>query len=91
MTAVAFVVFTVNIGFIASLIYFWTTRNKPVLTEKEKVEKDRMKRASRTPEENRKREKRSDRLLTLAIDPSMWVVYLVLFPTLLVVYILNFA
>ena len=91
MRFLAFVVFTVNISVIAYLIYSWTTRNKPVLTYEEELEKANQKRWARTPEENRKRDKRNERLFMLVADPSMYVVYLVLFPTLLVVYILNFA
>ena len=91
MTFLAFVIFALNLGFIIYLIHSWATRNKPVLTPEQKTEKANQKRRARTPEENRKRDLRNERLFMLIADPSMYVVYLVLFPTLLVVYILNFT
>ena len=91
MTFLAFVIFALNLGFIIYLIHSWATRKNPVLTPEQETEKANQKRWARTPEENRKRDKRNERLFMLIADPSMYVVYLVLFPTLLVVYILNFT
>jgi len=91
MTFLAFVIFTFNVSVIGYLIYSWSTRNKPVLTPEQKTEKANQKRWARTPEENRKRDKRTDRLYMLIFEPSMYVFYLILFPTLFVIYVINFA
>ena len=89
MTFLAFVIFAFNISVIGYLIYSWSTRNKPVLTPEQKTEKAFQKRWARTPEENRKRDLRYDRLTTLFIDPGMlffW--FIILPPTLVVLYVI---
>ena len=85
----AFVVFAFNISVIGYLIYSWRTRNKPVLTYEEGVEKANQKRWARTPEENRKRDKRNERLFMLIAEPSMYVLYGFLFIILLIVVVVN--
>ena len=85
ITFLAFVIFALNLGFISYLIYSFSTRNKPVLTYEQGVEKANQKRWARTPEENRKRDLRYDRLTTLIADPSMYVLYGFLFIIVLIV------
>ena len=82
-------VFTFNVSVISYLVYSWSTRNKPVLTYEEGVEKANQKRWARTPEENRKRDRRNERLFMLISDPSMYVLYGFLFIILLIVVVNN--
>ena len=89
MRFLAFVVFTFNVSVISYLVYSWSTRNKPVLTYEEGVEKANQKRWARTPEENRKRDRRNERLFMLISDPSMYVLYGFLFIILLIVVVNN--
>ena len=89
MTFLAFVVFAFNISVIGYLVYSWSTRNKPVLTPEQETEKANQKRWARTPEENRKRDKRNDRMFMLISEPSMYVLYGFLFIILLIVVVVN--